>query len=142
MKRAELFPLERILDENEFKGMDIVVCGHSLGGAIASIVVIKLFIGLKRLFQERSVKCITFGAPLFGDRDLQKYVAEQMSPNIHHFVCINDPVPKLLRYTQSVSPRLQDINTRLSEMRHSMVGLEDISSVATTFSKLNERLLQ
>ena len=131
-----MFPLERILDENEFKGMDIVVCGHSLGGAIASIVAIKLFLGLKRLFQERSVKCITFGAPLFGDRDLQKYVAEQMSPNIHHFVCINDPVPKLLRYTQSVSPRLQDINTRLSAMRHNMQGLEDISSVASTFSKL------
>ena len=131
-----MFPLERILDENEFKGMDIVVCGHSLGGAIASIVAIKLFIGLKRLFQERSVKCITFGSPLFGDRDLQKYVAEQMSPNMHHFVCINDPVPKILRYTQSVSPRLQDINTRLSAMSHNMQGLEDISSVASTFGKL------
>ena len=131
-----MFPFERILDENKFRGMDIVVCGHSLGGAIASIVVIKFFIDLKRLFQERSVKCITFGAPLIGDRDVQKYVAGQMSPCIHHFVCINDPVPKLLRYTQSVSPRLQDINTRLSAMRHNMQGLEDISSVASTFSKL------
>ena len=131
-----MFPFERILDENEFRGMDIVVCGHSLGGAIASIVAIKFFIDLKRLFQERSVKCITFGAPLIGDRDVQKYVAGQMSPCIHHFVCINDPVPKLLRYTQSVSPRLQDINTRLSAMRHNMQGLEDISSVASTFSKL------
>ena len=79
---------------------------------------------------------LTFGSPLFGDRDLQKYVAEQMSPNIHNFVCINDPVPKILRYTQSVSPRLQDINTRLSAMRHNMQGLEDISSVASTFGKL------
>ena len=88
--------------------------------AIASIVVIKFFIDLKRLFQERSVKCITFGAALIGDRDVQKYVAGQMSPCINHFVCINDPVPKLLRYTQSVSPRLQDINTCLSAMRHNM----------------------
>ena len=52
-----MLPLERILDENEFKGMDIVVCGHSLVDAIASIVAINLFIGFKRLFKERSVKC-------------------------------------------------------------------------------------
>ena len=110
-----MFPLDKILDEKEFKEMDVVVCGHSLGGAIASIVAIKLFIGMKRLLQERSVKCITFGAPLFGDSDSQNYVAGHMSSSIHHFVCVNDPIPNLLRYTHSILPWLQDINNCLSE---------------------------
>ena len=117
-----MFPFDKILGEEQFKGMDIVVCGHSFGGAIASIVAIKLFFGLKRLLQKMSVKCMTFGAPLTGDRDLQKCVAEHMSPCIHHFVCKNDPVPNLLRYTQSVSQILQDITTHLG-----MQGLEDTS---------------
>ena len=108
-----MFPFDKILGKDKFEGMDIVVCGHSLGGAIASIVAIKLFIGLKRLLHERSVKCITFGAPLIGDRKLQECVAEHMSPYIHHFVCNNDPVPNILRYKQSVSQILQDITTHL-----------------------------
>ena len=73
--RAEMFPLNRILDENEFKGMDIVVCGHSLGGAIASVVAVK-FIGLKHFLQKGAVKCITFGAPLIGDEDLQHFISD------------------------------------------------------------------
>ena len=131
-----MFPIDKILVQNEFKGMEIVVCGHSLGGAIASVVAIKLFFLLKQLYQERSLKCITFGAPLIGDRDIQKYVAEQMSTCIHNFVCINDPVPKLLRCTQSVSCRLHEIETHLSVMSHNMQRLQGISSAASTFNKL------
>ena len=131
-----MFPIDRILAQNEFKGMEIVVCGHSLGGAIASVVAIKLFFVMEHLYQERSLKCITFGAPPIGDRDMQKYVAEKMSTCIHNFVCINDPVPKLLRSTQSVSSRLHEINTHLSAMRHSMQALDGISSAVSTFNKL------
>ena len=131
-----MFPLDKIINGNEFKGMDIVVCGHSLGGAIATAVAIKLFIVLKHSFQKRTVKCITFGAPLTGDRDLQEFVSEQMSPHIHHFICLNDPVPQLLRYIQSISPKLEHINTRLSAVRHTMQILEDTFSAANTLNKL------
>ena len=133
--RAEMFPLNRILDENEFKGMDIVVCGHSLGGAIASVVAVK-FIGLKHFLQKGAVKCITFGAPLIGDEDLQHFISDQMSSHFHHFVCIKDPVPQLLRYTQSVKPKLQYIDNRLSTVKHTMQFLEDTSSAASTLKNL------
>ena len=131
-----MFPLDKIINGNEFKGMDIVVCGHSLGGAIATAVAIELFIVLKHSFQKRTVKCITFGAPLTGDRDLQEFVSEQMSPHIHHFICLNDPVPQLLRYIQSISPKLEHINTRLSAVRHTMQILKDTFSAANTLNKL------
>ena len=130
-----MFPLNRILDEDEFKGMDIVVCGHSLGGAIASVVAVK-FIGLKHFLQKGAVKCITFGAPLIGDEDLQHFISDQMSSHFHHFVCIKDPVPQLLRYTQSVKPKLQYIDNRLSTVKHTMQFLEDTSSAASTLKNL------
>ena len=34
--------METILNDEGFKNSDVVVCGHSLGGAIASIVTIRL----------------------------------------------------------------------------------------------------
>ena len=77
---------------------------------IASIVAIKLFMCLKQISQGRLVKCITFGAPLIGDRVLRESAAKQMGSCIHHFVHIKDPVPHLLRYTQSVVPWLEFMN--------------------------------
>ena len=116
--------------------MDIVVSGHYLGGAVASIVAIKLFIGSNRQFQKRSVKCITFGTPPFGDRNLQNYVAVQMSSCMHHFICINEPVPKLLRYAQSFSPRIQGINNRLTAIIFVVKSPEGSSFKENTINKL------
>ena len=52
---------------------------------------------------------MTFGAPLFGDEELCKYletdanVLRNVASRIRNFVCTDDPVPKLLSYTQSLS---------------------------------------
>jgi hypothetical protein len=40
LSRANLFPLKKILDEKDYKDKNIVFCGHSMGGAIATIVAI------------------------------------------------------------------------------------------------------
>ena len=34
--------METILNDSKFKDSDVVLCGHSLGGAIASIVTIRI----------------------------------------------------------------------------------------------------
>lgn len=81
-------------------GKDVVVCGHSLGDAIASIVAIKMQAERTRLRIGGNVKCVTFGAPLFGDKVLQN---SSYHKNMHHFVCNNDPVPYLLNYAQTAS---------------------------------------
>ena len=44
--------METILNEEGFKNSDIVVCGHSLGGAIASIVTIRLQMEKVHYFKE------------------------------------------------------------------------------------------
>ena len=127
LEQAELFPIDKILNEEIFSEAQVICCGHSLGGAIASVVAIKLFISLKRSFQERSIKCITFGAPLFGNKESQNFVAEQMSPNLHNFIFTNDPVPKLLQYTQSISPVVEDLDSSIAAMEYNMQGTESHS---------------
>ena len=116
------------MDKKEFKDMDIVVCGHSLGGAIASIVAIKLFIISKQCSQNRSMKCITFGAPLIGDRVFQRNIPEEMLLDIHHFLCVDDPLPKLLWYTQCASPWLQN-SKDLKELYRNII--KDIDEART-----------
>ena len=131
-----MFPINRIMGDHEFENMDIVICGHSLGGAIASIVAIKLFIVSKYRFQERLVKCITFGAPPIGDQNLQQFVSQQMSLCIYNLVNVNDPVPKLLKYTQFTTVWLQESNKRLSMIPPNVQGPEGTSSEESTRNKL------
>ena len=109
LNQAEMFPLERILTDNKFKEMDVVVCRHSLGSALASVAAIKLVMFFKQISHEKLAKCITFGAPLTVDRVLQENVAKEVPHCFHHFIRIKDTVPHLLRYTQSVAPGLESI---------------------------------
>ena len=136
LEQAGLFPIDKILNEDMFSEAELICCGHSIGGAIASVVAIKLFISLKRLFQERSIKCITFGAPLFGNKELQKFVAEEMSPNLHNFILTNDPVPKLLQYTQSISPIIEGLDSSIAAMEYNMQGTESHSFFEESYNAL------
>ena len=42
LQRAKSFPMETIFSDENFKNSDVIICGHSLGGAIASIVTLRL----------------------------------------------------------------------------------------------------
>ena len=78
LSRANIFPLQKILNEKTYENWNIIFCGHSMGGAVATIVAIFALLEEKKRknFQDnldqRSVKCFTFGAPMVGDGDLQK----------------------------------------------------------------------
>ena len=119
-----------------FSEAEVICCGHSLGGAIASVVAIKLFNSLKRLNQKRSVRCITFGAPLFGNKELQNFVAEKMSPYLHNFIFTNDPIPKLLQYTQSISPIVEDLDSSIAAVEYNMQGTESYSFLEEGYNTL------
>ena len=46
------------------------------------------------------IKCITFGAPYFGDLELKDYCDKRgFSKNIYHCVNYEDPVPRILSYS-------------------------------------------
>ncbi|XP_075241792.1 uncharacterized protein LOC142336765 [Convolutriloba macropyga] len=104
LKRAASFPLRKILTSDLFVDKNLVLCGHSLGGAISSIVYMQLLHKSQKVTIFKSLKNITFGAPLFCDayyRDNSNRITT--NPQIFNIIAENDPVPSLLLLTQLIS---------------------------------------
>ena len=81
--------------------------------------------GKNKHFQARykldgNVQCVTFGAPLFGDEELSTFLENDNGPlsnilsKIQNFVCSEDPVPKLLSYTQSLASFSSSLDYQIS----------------------------
>eukprot|EP00667_Euglena_gracilis_P000921 EG_transcript_921 len=81
------------------RGHRLLVCGHSLGGAIASLVTLRLLDSQGPSAVEPDcvwrVRCVTFGMPLVGCERLAAYVRNHRY-QFHHCVCNGDVVPRLL----------------------------------------------
>ena len=85
----------------------LVICSHSLGGVISSIVTTEILIEREKRPKEQfpgEVINITFGSPLFGDDTARRFLEEKnFSAKMFHFVAELDPVPSLLSFVQSIS---------------------------------------
>uniref|UniRef100_A0A915NK07 Fungal lipase-like domain-containing protein n=1 Tax=Meloidogyne floridensis TaxID=298350 RepID=A0A915NK07_9BILA len=62
---------------NEYRGYEVWITGHSLGGALAAIAAAKL-VHLNRIPQDR-VKLVTFGQPRTGDSGFAARMATELS---------------------------------------------------------------
>jgi len=86
--------LQIYMDSKQRKHKPIIFVGHSLGGAVATLVT--LWVLGKRLMQS-SPFCITFGSPLVGDVRLVEAVGrENWANNFCHVVSKHDIVPRML----------------------------------------------
>ncbi|XP_010270277.1 PREDICTED: lipase-like PAD4 [Nelumbo nucifera] len=75
----------------------LIVTGHSVGGATASLATLWLLSYLQSLSSSFSVLCITFGSPLLGNESLSKTILrERWGGKFCHVVLKNDIVPRLL----------------------------------------------
>ena len=81
-----------------FNCKTIITCGHSLGGAVSSVVALDL---MKRLEESKDTTTkahnITFGAPAFGNKDVLKMCKDSlMDKRILNYTNIKDVVPGIL----------------------------------------------
>ena len=113
LERASEFPMETLLNREEFRHKDVIMCGHSLGGAIATIVTILLMASEKeRGEHSRTIKCVTFGSPMVGDDSLKAWcVRNNISPNMYHFVHDQDPVPRVFSLAQNLTSSIGEVIT-------------------------------
>ncbi len=111
LSRAALVPITRLLESDD-SFEEFVICGHSLGGAIATLTAVRVADECKRQRQRRSahswrpplITCITFGAPLVGDAKFRDFCEKLgLASRMFHVVNEGDPVPKLLSYAQNLS---------------------------------------
>ena len=97
-ERSETIKVDYILNCAQKKNCQtIVTCGHSLGGAVSSIVALNLMIKTVK-----DVYNITFGAPLFANETVKKSCAESERRMVQYLNC-EDIVPGLLSLEHTIS---------------------------------------
>lgn len=79
-----------ILDELDSEYDEIVMCGHSLGAALATIAAAD--IATKK--REKKVRCHTCGSPRVGNREFTEWFESRVSENWRIYNK-NDPVPMI-----------------------------------------------
>ncbi|XP_021734616.1 lipase-like PAD4 [Chenopodium quinoa] len=90
------------------KSKSIILTGHSIGGAIASLTTLWLLSYIQTIPSPPQILCITFGSPLLGNKSLSKSLLRQRwAGNFCHVVLKHDIIPRLL-----FAP-LAPINTQL-----------------------------
>lgn len=107
--RSAVIP-QRFLKMQFEQGKLVVFTGHSLGGAIASVLTLRVLheMSLGKEFHDRLL-CITFGAPFIGNAALAKWATQnEYAQRMMMFVYRYDIVPRLFMfrkeaYTQIVS---------------------------------------
>ncbi|MCH82291.1 senescence-associated carboxylesterase 101-like, partial [Trifolium medium] len=75
----------------------LVITGHSIGGATASLCTLWLLSYLRSISSSLSVMCITFGSPLLGNKSFSQAISkEKWGGNFIHVVSNHDIIPRLL----------------------------------------------
>eukprot|EP00755_Sulcionema_specki_P019618 Sspe_Gene.69915::Locus_41263_Transcript_1_1_Confidence_1.000_Length_2242::g.69915::m.69915 len=78
-----------IWQEAAQRGMEVVLTGHSLGGAVAGLKLAEM-----QLAGREGTKAVTFGTPFWGNAALAKFLGEKgISPSIHNFFHPCDRIP-------------------------------------------------
>ena len=99
MKKVTLESLFEIARINKVE--HILTCGHSLGGAVSTLVHFNILQTLSQVNEpfvnSKNVVNMTFGAPMFGNYEFEKYLSDKnFTRNVFNFASVNDVVPIVL----------------------------------------------
>ncbi|KAL0042211.1 hypothetical protein WJX77_006257 [Trebouxia sp. C0004] len=122
LARARGIPVEALYAHAKRQGRRLVLCGHSLGGAVALLCTLRLLQGLPK--GDPSLYCICFGTPAIGNAALAALVAEYgWESHILNFILPEDIIPhqqaqsadgKPATQVPSIDETLQAANSLLS----------------------------
>ncbi|XP_020111587.1 uncharacterized protein LOC109726422 [Ananas comosus] len=102
LARAKGIPALELYKLAQKKNRKLVLCGHSLGGAVAALATLAILrvLASSTLSKENGkvqVKCITFSQPPVGNSALRDYVHQKGWENYFKTYCIpEDLVPRIL----------------------------------------------
>ncbi|XP_075100996.1 uncharacterized protein LOC107778662 isoform X1 [Nicotiana tabacum] len=100
MARAKGIPALELYRLAQKKKRKLVLCGHSLGGAVAvlaTLAILRVFAASSKENEKVQVKCITFSQPPVGNAALREYVNGKGWQHYFKTYCIpEDLVPRIL----------------------------------------------
>jgi len=100
------------------RGEKVVLAGHSLGGAVASLLALRLLEATGR-WCHAQVQCYTFGCPFFADYRLARYINKFYQHHFVHVLSKNDIVPKVMPLAHTIYSMWAGLNVGpLSEVLH------------------------
>jgi len=115
------FQVLGILEDTDTKSL--VITGHSIGGAIASLCTLWLLSYLQSISSSLPVMCITFGSPLLGNKSFSEAISrEKWGGNFCHVVSKHDIMPRLL--FAPITPHTSQLNFLLQFWHFSMTSPE------------------
>ena len=132
MKTIELTDIQKLAYIH--KATMVVTCGHSLGGAISSLIHLALMHGnrnrstaeeITHIMKDEDFVNFTFGAPMFGNKFVEEHAIKNgYIKQMYHFVSVQDIVPTVLSLGHTVATfdhRLRDLAS------HASWGLSEIA---------------
>jgi len=136
-ERANLVSIDDIRRLAELYRVHLILtCGHSLGGAVSSIIHMDLIRSAKYPFpvKKKDIINITFGSPYFGNDGLRKHAKDkEYSRNMFHFASVLDVIPSLLSLGHSV----KSIQNQLINQASNLTG--GVSEVFRQFTHKNKK---
>ncbi|CAH9129376.1 unnamed protein product [Cuscuta epithymum] len=100
LARAKGIPALELYRLAQKKKRKLVLCGHSLGGAVAvlaTLAILRVVAASSREHEKVQVKCVTFSQPPVGNAALKDYVNSKGWQNYFKTYCIpEDLVPRIL----------------------------------------------
>lgn len=85
---GQFFSVNTKLDEEVANADSVLFCGHSLGGALATVG--SVYYGFKH--PGKPIDCVTFGSPRVGDARFVDYFDKRVGCSLR-YVNDNDPIP-------------------------------------------------
>lgn len=91
--------------------ISLIITGHCLGGSVASLFTLWLLESFNRPGTKHPL-CITFGAPLIGDKGLQQAISQHLKWNSSflHVAANQDLVPRF--FISPYNPNAMEINSQ------------------------------
>jgi hypothetical protein len=136
LDRAKTIPLEyfrRLL----VRGENVVLAGHSLGGAVASLLALRLLEATGR-WCHAQLQCYTFGCPFFADSRLARYINKHYQQHFVHVVSQNDIVPKVMPLAYTIFNMWAGLNVG---PLHEVLHLVRVGTFGLQFFKLKPKEL-
>eukprot|EP00092_Neocalanus_flemingeri_P071790 GFUD01088260.1.p1 GENE.GFUD01088260.1~~GFUD01088260.1.p1 ORF type:complete len:571 (-),score=92.20 GFUD01088260.1:215-1927(-) len=140
-QRAKIVKISDIKEMAELRKVNIILtCGHSLGGAVSSIVHMNILRSCESSYpiEKKNIINITFGSPYFGNERLRNHAREKdFSRNMFHFTSVQDIIPSLLSLGHSVKSVQDQMKANASVLTLGFSEVWRQLEIKSTMHKLN-----